>query len=298
MHDPLSQGIWAPALTPLFPNFLCDHATLISHCFDLLDQGCCGIVLFGTTGEGPSFSVSERIEALDQLISKGFPPSKLMLGNGSSSLADTFALVSRALHHKCAATLISPPSFFKEVQERGVIAFYQNILQKIDSPDMKILLYHIPQYSGVRITMGVIEALHSQFPHKVVGLKESEGNPAFAHQVLNNFPDFQLFVGNEQHLVESVQKGAAGGICGIANLFPKNLQNLYKAAHQGIPNSGFSIADLSSIIKQYPFIAAAKAIMEERQGPSWHSLRPPLVPLDPSQREALFSSLSACMSAL
>ncbi len=291
MHDPLPQGIWAASLTPLLPNFSCNHETLISHCFDLLDKGCCGIVLFGTTGEGPSFSVSERMEALDTLIAKGFPPSKLVLGNGSSSVPDTIALTKRALHHGCAATLISPPGFFKEVQESGVIAFYRTILQGVDNPDVKILLYHIPQYSGVSITMHIIEELRQQFSDNVIGLKESEGNPAFAGQVLNTFPHFQLFAGNEKHLVKAVQNGAAGGILGMANLYPETLHTLYRAAKQGAADMTRSIATLSDIIKQYPFIAAAKAIMEERQGLTWHTLRPPLVSLDPSQREALLSSL-------
>ncbi|MFC2049381.1 dihydrodipicolinate synthase family protein [Chlamydiota bacterium] len=291
MQKTIAQGIWAASLTPLFPDFTCDHETLASHCFDLLQKGCAGVVLFGTTGEGPSFSVVERLEALDKLISKGLPPNKIILGNGSSSIPDTIALARGALRHGCAATLISPPSFFKAVKEEGVIAFYRAIIEGVGSPDLSILLYHIPQYSGVAITMRIVEKLRQEFPGQVVGLKESEGNRELVRLILQTFPGFQLFVGGEKQIVEAVQLGAAGSICGLANLYPNTLQKLYIAASEKRGDMTEVITLLSDTVKHYPFIASAKAVMEARRGSSWHTLRPPLVPLEPPQREALLASL-------
>ena len=76
---PLPRGIWAATLTPLNADLQCDSETLAQHAFNLISRGCKGIVLFGTTGEGPSFSVAERIETLEKLICLGFPSEKIIL---------------------------------------------------------------------------------------------------------------------------------------------------------------------------------------------------------------------------
>ncbi|MBX7066981.1 MAG: dihydrodipicolinate synthase family protein [Parachlamydiales bacterium] len=264
----LNKGIYAAALTPMDRHYQCNVKQLTDHCIDLLKRGCQGVVLFGTTGEGASFSTPEKIEILNEVIGAGLDPKKIIVANGSASFPDTIALAKAA--HSCAATLICPPSFYKNVTDEGVIDYYRVILRSV--PQIKMLLYHIPQYSGVPISIRTIRALREEFPKNVFGLKESEGNQPLVKEVVKSFPGFQVFVGKESQIIEAVHAGGAGSICGLANLFPELIVSLY--GHSG-PNP----KELEEIVNQFrknSFIPAAKAWLEKKTGESWKVVRPPL----------------------
>lgn len=287
----LQKGVYAAVLTPMHADLTCNHRKLAAHCFAMIEQGCTGITLFGTTGEGPSFSLTERVEALNRLIHAGFDPKKIILANGSSGIWDTVELGREALKQGCAAVLVAPPSFYKNVTERGVLTFYREIIQKIEDPNLRILLYHIPQLSGVPISLGIIEALRKEFPEIVIGIKESEGNLSFTQKIVEDFPDFKVFVGKERQIIESVHRGGSGTICGIANLYPELICSLY---HQGKQANSPNPPNIDAVFKALngiPFIPAAKVLMKRREGDIWHSVRPPLVPLDTIQSELFISAL-------
>jgi 4-hydroxy-tetrahydrodipicolinate synthase len=287
----LPDGIYAAVLTPMRPDFSCDHKKLVAHCSHMIQQGCTGVALFGTTGEGASFSVAERVEALQKLVLEGFDPRKIILANGSSCIFDTVELGREALKHGCAALLIAPPSFYKNVTDEGVIAFYRAIIQKIANPNVRIILYHIPQMSGVPISLKIIETLRREFPKIVIGIKESEGNLPFTKTMLERFPGFKVFVGKEKHIIESVHLGGAGTICGIANLYPELICSLYAQGKQDNSPNPVIIEAIFKALNGIPFIPAAKAVMEKREGKAWHAVRPPLLPLDQTQSERCISAL-------
>lgn len=285
--DNLQKGIYAAALTPLNTDLSCNSKLLAAHSFDLIERGCKGVVLFGTTGEGPSFSVNERLEVLESVIAAGLDPKKVILGNGSSGISDTVELSRAALKHGCAAMLIAPSSFFKNIKDEGVIAFYREIIQRVANPELRIILYHIPQNSGVPITLRVIEELRKEFPDIVVGIKESEGNIDFSKAVIDAFPGFKVYVGNERHIIEVTRYGGSGSICGIANLYPELICSLFE-------QEGTNPAELEAVftaLKGYVFIPAAKALMEARNGSNWRWVRPTLIPLDLVQSKAFVTSL-------
>lgn len=287
----LQDGVYTAVLTPMHPDFSCNHKELASHCFELISRGCTGIALFGTTGEGPSFSVAERTEALQKLILEGFDPKKIILGNGSSGICDTVELGREALKRGCAALLLAPPSFYKNVTDKGVVAFYREIIQRIANPNLRILLYHIPQLSGVSISLGIIESLCKEFPEIVIGIKESEGNLAFTKAILETFPDFKVFVGNEKHIIESVHLEGAGTICGIANLYPELVCSLYSQGKKENAPNPENIDAVFKALNGIPFIPAAKTLMAKKEGDAWHTVRPPLFPLDIMQRDLFLSRL-------
>lgn len=287
----LPNGVYAAVLIPMHSDLSCNEEALLFHCLDLIEKGCNGIALFGTTGEGSSFSVSERIEVLTQLIISGLDPQKIILGNGSSCISDTIELGREALKHGCAAFLVAPPSFYKNVDDEGVLAFYREVIQKIEDPSLRLILYHIPQLSGVPISLRVIESLRREFPEIVIGIKESEGNLSFTKILLETFPNFKVFVGNERQIIESVHLGGSGTICGIANLYPELICSLYnQGKRENCPNP-ISIEGIFKALNGIPFIPAAKSLMEKRQGEIWHSIRPPLIPLNAVQSNLLISSL-------
>lgn len=137
-----------------------------------------------------------------------------------------------------------------------------------------MLLYHIPQYSGVPLSLNTIQTLQQECPETIVGIKESEGNWLLAESILKTLPRFQLFVGNEGHLGKAVRQGGSGAICGLSNLFPELLASQFKGADHR--------KEIEKILEEFKgkqFIAKAKAYMEKRQGGGWDRLRPPLASL-------------------
>ena len=277
-------GIYAASLSPLKSDLSCDYDAYADHCKDLIEQGCSGVVLFGTTGEGPSFTAAEREEGIQALVERGVDPKKIIVSVGCPSIDDTVQLTKAALRAKCAAVLMLPPYFFKNIEDAGVIAFYRQVIQKVNSPDLKIFLYHIPQYSGVRISLDIIRTLHTEFPKTVIGMKESEGNFELVKAVLKEFPDFQVLVGNETMIADAVSLGAAGGVSGIANICPKLICSLYQSSARQS-----EIETLKQILKNYSFIPAAKSILEQKKGAYWIRLRAPLSPLSCEQKQKFIS---------
>lgn len=266
------KGVFAAALTPLKSNLMIDTRALSSHCLDLLRRGVQGIALFGTTGEGPSFSVKERIGALRKVIQNGVPAEKIILGNGSNGITDTAELGKKAQDLGCCAFLVAPPCYFKGVEEAGVVQFYREVIKRVDLP---LILYHIPQFSGVPISLNVIKQLRES----VVGLKESEGNLAYLQEVIALAPHLKVFAGKEWQLIEALSLGAAGTICGMANIAPElivSLMNLKKNPPE--------LEALEKSLEGRSFIPAFKAIMAKQHGKRWLRVRPPLVPaLSPIQ---------------
>lgn len=275
------NGIYAASLSPLKSDLSCDYDAYADHCKDLIRQGCSGVVLFGTTGEGPSFTAAEREEGIQALVERGIDPKKIIVSVGCPSVEDTVQLTEAALRAKCAAVLMLPPYFFKNISDEGVVDFYRQVIQRVNNPELKIFLYHIPQFSGVRISLEVIRKLHTEFPTTVIGIKESEGNIELVKAVLKEFPDFQVLVGNETMIAEAVSLGAAGGVSGIANICPKLICSLYQSTARQP-----EIEILKEVLKDYAFIPAAKIILELKKGAAWMRLRPPLTPLASDRKES------------
>ncbi|MBY0529882.1 MAG: dihydrodipicolinate synthase family protein [Rhabdochlamydiaceae bacterium] len=288
----LNDGVYAASLTPLNADLSCNYEELFSHCLDLIQRGCSGIVLGGTTGEGPSFSTHERIEMLEKIIQAGIPPQHILLANGASNISETVELCQAALKWDLPALLICPPSFYKNVSHEAVIAYYREIIQKVADSRLRVLLYHIPQFSGVPITLPIIQALTAEFPEIVIGIKESEGNFELTKDILKGFPGFKVFVGHEKQILEAVHLGGSGSICGIANLYPELIVSLYEMGKQEIrPENPQELNVFFEAMKGLPFISAFKAVMENRKGDIWHRLRPPLMPLTEEQRASFIATL-------
>lgn len=284
------EGVYAAALTPLNDDLSCNTKELALHCKDLLHRGCKGIVLFGTTGEGASFSVEERVNAIRELIQLGLYSKQLIVCNGSSNIPETATLLQSCLEMNVTASLVAPPSYFKNVSEEGVIAYYREIVQRVNNKNLKIILYHIPQNTGVPITLPIIHALRSAFPETFVGIKESEGNLDFTKAIIESIPDFGLFIGKEKHIAQGAHYGAKGVICGIANLCPELVCKLYELGKQGsIENSG-ELEEISEPLRKGHFVPAMKAILAKKRGPLWQAVRPPLMSLSPHNT----SMIQAC----
>ncbi|MDP2434628.1 MAG: dihydrodipicolinate synthase family protein [archaeon] len=206
------EGIYPAVLTPMHADLAVDVEALKAHCRSLIEQGCAGVVLFGTSGEGPSFTAAEKLAAYAAVASgeQAVAPQKLLLANGAASLLETVEVLRGGLELGCPGFLVCPPSFYKGCAEEGVLEYYRQLIARTRGSSSssavapRVILYHIPQFSGVPITLSVARTLAAEFPGIVVGVKESEGSLPLLKSYIDAIPGFQVFPGNERHLLEAL----------------------------------------------------------------------------------------------
>jgi 4-hydroxy-tetrahydrodipicolinate synthase len=277
------QGIWPALLTPLDAALDIDHAAFAAHTKALLAAGCAGATPFGTTGEGPSFSVDERRTALDALLNAGVSASQLLVSTSCAALPDVLALTRHAVNAGAAGCLLMPPFFLKGVPDAGVLEFYRRVIDGVADAKLRLVLYHIPQVSGVALSIAVVGALLEQYPGTIVGIKDSGCERAqslrFAEALM---PPLQVWVGNEPDLQVLAARGSRGAVSGVANIMPRLVQRLVMQ-HAG-PRAAVDlqrVQALLDILPGYGLTAAFKAVMAMSTGqPGWRRVRAPLVALD------------------
>ncbi len=288
------KGLFTPVLTPFRANYDVDAERYVKFCKWVVSQGA-GLACFGTNSEANSLSVGEKIELLDLLVEAGIGPELLMPGNGACALPDMYDLTAAAAKHKCAATLMLPPFYYKDVPDEGLLRAYASVIEHVGSSDLRICLYHIPQVSGVPITLNLIEQLLKRYPDTVVGIKDSSGDWANTKAMLDAFPGFKVFPGAETFLLDGMRHGAAGCISATANTNPGPIAAL--AANWQADDADERQADLDkvrSVVTEYAPIPALKATVAHHSGDeAWRTVRPPLVELDGDGASGVVGKLDA-----
>jgi 4-hydroxy-tetrahydrodipicolinate synthase len=286
------RGLWCATLTPLGLDGAIDHARMAAHVRALFAQGVDGVAPFGTTGEGPSFSVAERRAGLDALIAAGIAPSQLVPGTGCAAFSDTVALTRHAVQVGCSRCLVLPPFFFKDLGDDAVYGYFAALIDAVADPRLSLYLYHIPQFSGVAISAEVVAKLAADYPRTVAGVKDSAGDFAHTQALLAAVPPLAILVGHEPHLPKLMRAGGAGTICGIANVFPQLVAPLLESS--AAPFDEERIAAFIEAIFRFPFLPAFKALRAaQTNDAAWRTLRPPLFALNEGDRARLFAGLAA-----
>ena len=290
----LPDGVFAACLTPQHDDDLrIDIDALIEHARWLLASGCNGIALFGTTGEANSFSLSERMDALDAVLAAGLPAHRLMVGNGCCALPDTVALTRHAVACDVGGVLMLPPFYYKNVRDEGVYAAFDQVIQQVGNSGLKVYLYHFPQMSGVAFSNPVVERLLAAYPDTIVGMKDSSGDWAHMEHVARAFPGFRVFAGTERYLLDMLKAGGAGCITATANVTAPLAGAVFaRWQAEDVQALQDRLTTVRAAIEIYPAIPALKCVMAEMTGrTTWLNLRPPLAPLHDDEAILLLEAL-------
>lgn len=289
----LPDGVFAAALTPLRSDLSIDHAGFATHCRWLLANGCDGVAPMGTTGEANSFSVAERIEALDRLLDAGIPAERLLVGTGCAAVPDTVVLTRHAIAHGVGGVLVLPPFYYKNVSDDGLFAAFDQIIQRVASDRLRLYLYHFPQMTGVPFSHALIGRLVERYPKTVVGIKDSGNDWNNMKTTCEIFPGFRVYAGSEEFLLPIVQAGGTGCISATTNVTCRLAAEVY--AKREAPEAHALQQRLSQVretIGKYPLIPALKRLTAERTDhDAWRLTRPPHLPLDDERYVALKTEL-------
>ena len=288
--------LYVPAITPFRSDLSVDTDRFVAHSRLLLADGADGLACFGTTSEANSMSVAERMEALDALLDAGIPPDRLIPGTGCAALPDTIALTRHAVERGVLGTLTLPPFYYKPISEDGHFAAYARVIEAVGSQNLRLYLYHIPQMSGVPITLTVIERLLKAYPRTVVGLKDSSGNWDNTAAVIAAFPELETYSASEALLVRNVAAGGAGCISASANVNVRGIMALIRGLGGGDEAALLDqVSTVRKIFEGLPLIPGIKAAIAHRlNDPAYAIVRPPFVQLPASFDAAIATAAQLC----
>jgi 4-hydroxy-tetrahydrodipicolinate synthase len=288
------KGVFAAVLTPMRDDLAIDRAAFAAHCRRLIDAGCHGLGIFGTTGEANSLSVGERIDAWEALVADGVPADVLLPGTGACALPDAVELSRAALALGTPGVLALPPFYYKGVSDDGLFRFFAELIERVGDDRLRLFLYHIPPQTHVGFSPELIGRLLDAYPGVVAGTKDSAGDAERIERLCTEFPQLTVFAGTEALLLDTLRWGGAGTISATVNVTAGLAREVFDlhAAGEDASAAQARLTERRRYLERFPVIPALKAIVREQTGDAlWANLRPPLDPLDAGVARQLLAGL-------
>lgn len=265
------QDLFVPSVTPFHDDGTIHVDALIAHCDWLLASGASGLMLFGTTGEGSSLSVAEKVTTAKAVVA-AFPDVLVIASVMENALPDIIDAVRGFNELPLAATLVLPPSYLRETQSDGMRALFELIVSVCEHP---LIAYHIPGLAPAVAPSIVIDL-------PLWGAKDSGGDITYTDAILAGGKP--AMIGAEPLLLASMQHGASGGICGVGNVAPALIAEVCRAARDGRIDDAQRALDVvvrvqRAVIDAAPdmeWISAFKAIAGSLHGTDLGGVRLPL----------------------
>lgn len=299
------RGIYAAAISPFTADGSLDAAKLVGYCQHLLaDGGCDGVAPTGTTGEGTSVAMADRLALPGVFAEAGIARDRVIFGTGAPATDDCVALTRAAVEAGYVNVLVLPPYYYKAPSDDGLFACYARLVERIGRDDLRIYLYHFPQMSAVPLSPALVTRLRAAFGPVIAGLKDSSGDFEQSRAIVEATggvaEDFDVYPSSEAMLWDGLAIGTAGIISGSTNAFGA-LAQAAKAAPEGAARAAAmeKVRKARALASKYPLMAAMKTVESWRSDDAgWLRMAPPLVPLSPEQTAALHADLAALSSAL
>ena len=278
------SGIFAATMSVLNSDLSLNAEKTINHAEKLIDQGCHGTAIFGSTGQSQLIPISEKIELLN-MLSKSKYKDRHLIGTGLNSLGETINFMKIATSLNFKKFLIMPPAYYK-YGDTEVIRFYSKIIESI--PECKIILYNFEKLCGYKFSIDCVKELVKKFPNQIVGVKDSSYN-LFENLKLDNF---SIFPGSELKLLEGLQLGCAGIItatCNVtAELSRKVYDDYYAKKEQSLNQK---LCDVRSVFDKYNLISGLHSFYS-KENEIYKNILPPLSLLNENNKKDLIENLN------
>lgn len=291
-------GVYAAAVTPVKQDSTLDLESVPILLNFLASRGCHGAVLFGTTGEGPSFSPSER-EALMWAASAyraQLPGFRLIAGTGTPSLSETIELTKFAFDLGYDAALVLPPYYFRNATDTGLFNWFSELINKAVPADKYLLGYHFPRVAGIGFSIELLARLKDAFPTQFAGIKDSSHDAELARNLGEKFGyDLVVLTGTDSYVKLAMENKAAGCITAPGNILSPDLRAIWDLMREGkdASHAQARVTEQREILDKYPpFPPTLKAILHRLHGlPRW-SVKPPLEDMTDLMAEQLANELA------
>ena len=277
------KGIFAASMSILNENMTLDVNKTIIHAENLINQGCHGVAIFGSTGQAQLIPISEKINLLNKLSTSKYK-DKYLIGSGLNSLGETINLMRISSSLGFDKFLLMPPAYYK-YGDIEAINFYSKIIEKI--PEAKIILYNFEQLCGYKFSLACVEELVKKFPNQIVGVKDSSYN-LYENLKIENF---SVLLGSELKLLKGLELGCSGIISATCNATAPLARKVYDdffAKKEQTHNE--KLCNVRKTFDQFNLISGLHSFfMNENR--MYENILPPLSLLNSSDRKKLFEDL-------
>ena len=250
------KGVYAAGMSVFNKDLSLNVLKTVKHAEKIIDKGCHGVAIFGSTGQAQLISVSEKISLLNEL-SQSRHKDKCLIGTGLNSLSETINLMKVASSLNFNNFLIMPPAYYK-YGDKEVIEFYSRIINAV--PSSKIILYNFEKLCGYKFSIECVEQLVKKYPDQIVGIKDSSYN-LYEHLQIDNF---SVLPGSELKLLNGLELGCSGIItatCNVtANLSRKVYEDFIKNESQTVNEL---LCNVRSVFDQFNLISGLHSFMSD-----------------------------------
>jgi len=277
------KGIYAASLSILHDNLALNIDKTIKHAENLIELGCHGVAIFGSTGQAQLISISEKIQLINQLPQSKFK-DRYLIGTGLNSLSETINLMKIASSQDLNKFLIMPPAYYKYGDEE-VINFYSRIIEEIKN--CKIILYNFEKLCGYKFSKDCVEILVKKFPKQIIGLKDSSYN-LFETLKINNF---SVFPGSETKLLKGLELGCSGIISATCNVTASLSRKVYEDfMNSKEQTTNKKLCNVRKVFDQFNLISSLHTFFSEKDK-SYKNILPILSLLSTEDKKKLFEDL-------
>ena len=277
------SGIFAATMSVFNSDLSLNIQKTIEHAEKLIDQGCHGTAIFGSTGQAQLITISEKIKLLNNLSNSKYK-DKHLIGTGLNSLIETINFMKVATSLNFKNFLIMPPAYYK-YGDSEVLQFYSKIIEAV--PSCKIILYNFEKLCGYKFSLECVETLVRKFPDQIVGVKDSSYN-LFENLKLENF---SVFPGSELKLLKGLQLGCSGVITATCNATAELSRKVYDDFLSGNEQSyNQKLCDVRSNFDKYNLISGLHTFYS-KENEIYENILPPLRLLNSKEEKDLMENL-------
>ena len=277
------NGIYAAGMSIFNKDLSLNIEKTILHAENIIDKGCHGVAIFGSTGQAQLISVSEKIKLLNNL-SKSKYKNKFIIGNGLNSLSETINYIKIALSLNFENFLIMPPAYYK-YSDKEVITFYSKIVEA--APNSRIILYNFEKLCGYKFSLECVQELVKKFPEQIIGIKDSSYN------IYKNLrlKDFSILPGSETKLVEGLEIGCSGIITATCNVTAELSRKVYDDfISKKTQTENEKLINVRSAFDKYNLISGLHSYCA-KENDIFKNVLPPLTLLTKENEKELFENL-------
>jgi len=277
------NGIYAASMSVINNDLTLDVEKTIQHAEMIIDQGCHGVAIFGSTGQAQLISITEKINLFNQLSISKYK-EKYIIGTGLNSLSETINLMSVARSLNFKKFLIMPPAFYKYT-DSNVINFYSKIVDA--NPECEIVLYNFEKLCGYKFSIECVHELVKRFPEQIIGVKDSSYN-LFENLEIDNF---SILPGSESKLLKGLELGCSGIItatCNVTSALARKVYDDFLEKKEQTVNQ--KLCDVRNIFERYNLISGLHAYYSKNDD-IYKNVLPPLSILNSKEEKELMDNL-------
>ncbi|MGH2976122.1 MAG: 4-hydroxy-tetrahydrodipicolinate synthase [Solirubrobacterales bacterium] len=280
------RGVLTAMATPFDADGAVDEAVALKLAVHLLEHGSHGLVISGSTGEMPTLTDEEAMVLLRSIRREVGDDTLLICGTGTNYTQHSIELTQGAVEAGADAALVVTP-YYNKPNPAGILAHFEAIAEAV--PGFPLIAYNIPSRVVVNVPPDQLAEIAKI--ESVVGVKQANNDE------LQPIEGLDIFAGNDEIFLRTLEIGGAGGILVASHLVGEQMRQIWDAAQAGEMDRAREID--ATLRQAYAAMGVTtnpipvKAALEMTGLIPSGTLRLPLVPADAEQRKVVRAALES-----